>query len=225
MYGVLGMGEAPKSVIEASLNDIGTDTPFNIPWYGRVTPGLEVVYDWVLDNDVPFTLVSALGGKPAPKALTTSAIEVQTAQVVNQRIIEILTEANGMALILWDSHDEFGSAAMAADAIEAGLPTLELTNGMVPIIFDDSPLEPLVESPSVVEDAPEKEDMSFDRPTLENMPAAVVKRTAKEMGFNPKTRDEAISNILGEPTTTVEVGVKTITSVVITYSDGSSITL
>jgi len=224
MYGVLGRGAAPQSVIEASLNDIGITGDFVLPWYGSVGRGLEVVYDWILDNEVKFTLVAASGVKQAPRALRDAAFALEEASDVNARIVETLQENDGISLILWDGNDEDASVAVSSQSIDCGLPTLELTNGMVPIIFDvEAPTTEVAEvEPPKTE---EQEDMSFDRLTLENMPATVVKRLAREKGFDAKTRGDAIAFLLGEemndhaPAASTEE--KTIVSVVIAFSDGS----
>lgn len=221
MYGVLGRGSAPRSVIEASLNDIGSGEEFLIPWYGEVSAGIETVYDWLLDNNVKFTLVTPIDGKQPPRVLRNTALAVEVADDVDARIIDTLSSDKGIALILWNEDDEEVSVATASRSIDSGLPTLELTNGMVPIIFDDTPAPEEAPAPSAPEE--DTEDMSFDLATLENMPAAVVKRMAKEKGFDAKTRGDAIAFLSGEPITDRQPSDKTIVSVVITFSDGSQV--
>lgn len=222
MYGIIGKGSAPKSVIEASLNDIGTDNGFLVPWYGKPSVGLEAVYDWMIDNDVDFEIIT--NGRPVPNVLRDAARAVLESTDIAREIVTTLSAiGNGMALVMWDEVDEDESVRLASLAIDHGLPTLELTNGMVPIIFEGSSPE---EAP-VPEEAPapaasvDEEDTSFDRPTLENMPAAVVKRMAKEKGLDAKTREDAISQLMGELVTSDPVADKTVVSVTITFSDGS----
>lgn len=204
MYGVLGTGSAPAKAIVACLSDIGTDQPFFIPWYGNVTPGLEAVYDWALDNNVEFTLVQDTSIKKAPAVLRTMATHLIDTDAVDQRIIKHLKNSDGHALILWDEEDEEQSVHLAGSAIDAGLPTLELTNGLVPIVFNeqDGPTEIVEEDNDFVVETGGDADAevldNFTREELEIMPAAVVKRVATNKGFAPKTKEEAIDNLTGE---------------------------
>lgn len=201
MYGVLGTGSAPAKAIVASLNDIGKDQSFYIPWYGKITPGLEAVYDWVIDNNVEFTLVQDTTIKKAPTVLRTLANRLFDTESVDQSIIKTLQPEDGHALVLWDEEDEDQSVHVAGMAITAGIPTLELTNGLVPIVFNeqDGPTE-IVESDNefVVADVQSDEIESFTREELEIMPASVVKRVATNKGFAPKTKEEAIDALTGE---------------------------
>jgi hypothetical protein len=211
-YGVIGAGDAPTSVIHESLRDIGTDVTYYIPWYGTPTHGLISVYDWVLDNSAAFFLVvDSSADKPAPRALRTMAERIIDSVAVTNTIVKELRKHDGIALVLWDSDNEAASIAVSTAAIEGGLPTLELTNGMVPILFDDQPVQDNAVTSSddltvetidgeahlVLDADDEEEDTEFDRATLENMPAALVKRMAKDHGAPAKTKAEAIDAILG----------------------------
>lgn len=201
MYGVLGTGSAPAKVIVASLNDVGKTHHFYIPWYGKVTPGLEAVYDWVIDNNIEFTLVQDTTIKKAPAVLRTLATALVDTDSVDQRIIKNIKPKDGHALVLWDEEDEDQSVHVAGMAITAGIPTLELTNGLVPIVFNDQdgPTEIAEEGNDfVVEDAQGDEIDNFTREELEIMPASVVKRVATNKGFAPKTKEEAIDALTGE---------------------------
>ena len=202
MYGVIGTGTAPAKVIVASLDDLGKDKTFYIPWYGVVTPGLEVVYDWVLDNNVEFFLVCAspsIAPKPAPKVLRTMAERVIDSEEVTRSIVNSLVSKDGIALVLWDETDEATSLEVSSLAIDSGLPTLELTNGLVPIVFNDQEQdeESVASSDDLLVEVDSDEVLEFDRETLENMPASVVKRLAKEKGRESKTKGEAIDNLVG----------------------------
>jgi hypothetical protein len=201
MYGILGAGSAPAKVIVASLQDLGHDSHYVIPWYGDVTPGLEAVYDWVLDHNIQFTLVQNPDGKKAPSVLRTMCETLHDSQDVNASIVKMLIPAYGHALILWDDKNEDASFVVATQAIEAGLPTLELTNGLVPIVFDDqeqSSESVADEADIMVEGDSDESTTPWDRDTLENMPAAVLKRMAQSAGATTKTKEEAIKAILGE---------------------------
>lgn len=200
-YGILGSGNAPKSVIESALNDIGTKLNYVVPWYGKVTKGLEVVYDWLLDNDANFVVVSTESGKAVPRVLAEKAITVEKAKDVNFKILKTLKsrEVPGISLIMWDTENNEESIRISSLSIDMELPTLELTNGLVPIIVDDMSVEKDKPEPVKDEELPEIGETSYDRETLEVMPAALVKRMAKDKGINTKTKEEAIEALA--PTT------------------------
>lgn len=191
-YGVIGSGSASRKVIEASLNDIGVKPMFIVPWYGKVTDGLEAVYDWVVDNEATFSIVAKDGVKAVPKILAEKATSVVTVDDVDTHIINTLKnrEVEGLALVLWDQEKETYSVSIASKAIDLRLPTLELTNGLTPIVLDDDSKEP---EESEEEQLPEIGEASYDRETLEMMPTSLVKRMAKDKGFDPKTKDDAVN--------------------------------
>lgn len=217
-YGVIGSGSASRKVIEASLNDIGLEPMFIVPWYGKVTDGLETVYDWLIDNDASFSIVAKDGVKSVPKALATKATSVTTVDDVDAQILSTLKnrEVEGMALVLWDQEKETYSVGVASQAIDLRLPTLELTNGLVPIILDDDSAKE--ESELVVEDEmPDIGETQYERETLEMMPAALVKRMAKDKGFDPKSKEDAV-NMLSSSDKEVTIG-----SIIVLLSDGTEI--
>lgn len=216
-YGVVGAGSASQKVIEASLNDIGLEPLFIVPWYGKLTDGLKVVYDWMLDNEASFAVVAKDGVKDVPKALATKATSVTIVDDVDAHILSTLKEreVEGMALILWDQEKETYSVSIASQAIDLRLPTLELTNGLVPIVLDDD--TDTTESELVVEDEmPDIGETKYERETLEMMPAALVKRMAKDKGFEPKSKEEAVNMLTSD-------GSPSIGSIIVLMSDGTEI--
>lgn len=228
-YGVVGTGTAPEKVIHAALDDITNKVMFYVPWYGKPTEGLEHVYDWLIDNEAEFHVVCLPTAK-VPKALSGNILHATNGDVDNT-IIEALNTGSvkGLALVLWDEERQDYSQSVAEYCINSGLPTLELTNGLVPIIFDDAPsVEVEIEEDPTDTSSTE----SFDRPTLEIMPAAVVKRMAKDNGFDVKTKDEAISALLGDQIASknevlerMDIPDRHIVSVTVRYSDGTTVEL
>jgi hypothetical protein len=221
-YGILGSGNAPKKVIEAGLKDLGTKLQYVVPWYGKITPGLEVVYDWLLDNDVDFMIVAVESGKAVPKVLAEKAVTVESVDDVNYRILKSLKslEVPGISLIMWDTDNEEESIKISSMSIDMKLPTLELTNGLVPIIVDEQTPETKVVEPVADEDLPDIGEASYDRETLEVMPAALVKRMAKDKGLNTKTKEEAIEAL--SPKDQVE-GSNDIGSIIVLMKDGTEL--
>lgn len=221
-YGILGSGNAPKKVIEAGLKDLGTKLQYVVPWYGKITPGLEVVYDWLLDNDADFMIVAVESGKAVPKVLAEKAVTVESVDDVNYRILKSLKslEVPGISLIMWDTDNEEESIKLSSMSIDMKLPTLELTNGLVPIIVDEQTPETKVVELVADEDLPDIGEASYDRETLEVMPAALVKRMAKDKGLNTKTKEEAIEAL--SPKDQVE-GSNDIGSIIVLMKDGTEL--
>lgn len=199
-YGIVGNGTAPRKVIHASLNDIGTKVMYSIPWYGVLpSEGLAHVYDWMLDNEAHYRIVAKVDGKKAvPKALASLCTEVVEVDDVDYAILADVKESFGLTALLWDNDNEEQSAGIAEMSIDLGLPTLELSNGLTPVILDgDTP--PIVEVTNTEPDELENLDITnFDRETLEIMPAAHVKRLARNAGHEVKTKDDAIRVLVGD---------------------------
>lgn len=205
MYGVLGDGSSPRDVIIQSLTDLqarpDVTVKFLIPWYGKVTEGLETVYDWVLDNNVTFSLVvDSAATKKAPSVLRTMAERVVDSADVDRTIINTLVPNQGYTLVLWNEDNPELCTAIAQESITKGLPTLELTNGLVPIVFDDAVEPDMVISATddLMVETDSDEGTEWSREMLDNMPAAVVKRMAQNAGTPAKTKEEAIKALLGD---------------------------
>lgn len=213
-YGVIGSGSASRKVIEASLNDIGLEPTFIVPWYGKVTEGLEVVYDWVVDNEAAFSIVAKDGVKAVPKVLASKATSVIVVEDVDTHIINTLKnrEVEGLALVLWDQDKETYSVSIASKAIDLRLPTLELTNGLVPIVLDDDSGEP----EKAEDELPDIGEANYERETLEMMPTSLVKRMAKDKGFDPKSKEDAVNMLSGDKS-------QKIGSIIVLMEDGTEI--
>lgn len=194
LFGVLGTGTAKKKAIYAALDDLGVKAnEFVVPWYGKPTEGLEYVYDWLIDNEATFTIISSA---KVPNILTTAAKEVTPSKNVNEYIIETLkyNDVTGMALLLWDDINNNESTRLAELCIDSKIPTLELTNGLVPIVFDEE------------REAEQEKALELTKEMVESMPPAVQKRASKK----PATQE---SPVVGIPD-------RSIVKVVVHYSDG-----
>lgn len=214
IYGILGTSQDVQlEVIVASLNDTASDSSIYIlPWYGtkKISPGLEHTYDWMLDNNAKFSIVVSEDGRELPGALRKNAVEIIMAEDVDRVIINKLkTSNNSSALVMWDDSNAERSLTIAVLCITSGINTLELTNGLVPIVVDDEHLNlssKSMEKPKVSLSVtskkqevvlPDMDPRGFDRETLEVMPAASVKRMAKDAGFDVKTKEDAIEALQG----------------------------
>lgn len=238
-YGVLGTSQGiQREVVDASLFDTaGKDSTYLVPWYGtkKVSPGLEYVYDWMLDNEATFHIVACADGREIPNALKKAAVTViGAADDVDKLIIHSLKNSdNPISLVMWDDANAERSLTIAAWSISANLKTLELTNGLVPIVVDDEHLEienSVVEKPKVSlsvssknteVNLPDMDPRGFDRETLEVMPAASVKRMAKDAGFDVKTKEDAIEALQGnspDGNSDSEIG-----AILLVFNDGTEL--
>ena len=227
-YGILGGANVPKEVINASLNDIAKHA-FVIPWYGSkaISPAMECVYDWMLDNEIDYEVVASSEGRPLPKALSNHALNVTTVEDVDSAVIDLLVGCKpGIALIMWDENNPERSLNLANNTIGHGLESLELTNGLCPIVVDPLKQAELVVSEALLSEEDHLDKVldldvtSFDRETLEIMPAASVKRMAANAGFLVKNKEEAIDALTDSTKVKedVEIG-----SILLLFNDGTEI--
>lgn len=181
-YALVGRGGGNKRVISASLNDLPQDSHFHVLWTGEdPTPGQEVVYDWLIDNEKVFTVY----GENVPRGIARYAEDVSD----DPMYTAARNAGCDTALILWE--EGMDDLIISTSGIFPKM--LELTNGLTPIeVADDE--EPVAEPTPV---KPEEEGF-FTREELENMPAAAVKRQAKERGLDitGKVKSQIIDMLL-----------------------------
>lgn len=221
IYGVIGStNEVEPSVVVSSLGDISTKVLYIVPWYGnkKVSTSMEIIYDWLLDNDASFNLVINSDGRTPPKVLIDKASETIETADVDSEIIDKLAEneVKGIALLIWDESHPERSIEIASACIDAGIPSLELTNGLSPIIIDEVADEPTVAD----EDLPSVGDMSFDKETLDVMPAASVKRMARDAGHDVKTKDEAIKALTKKAEAPESAETEEVATIMVLFNNG-----
>lgn len=184
-YALVGRGGANKRVILASLNDLPKDAHFHVLWTGdEPTAGQEVVIDWLIDNEKMFTVY----GKNVPRGIARYAEDILD-EPMDSHVHRLGCQT---ALVLWE--DGMDDTIIRASAVFPQM--LELTNGLAPIevdVSDEDEQEPV----SIPHDEEERE--FFTREELENMPAAAVKRQAKEKGLDitGKVKSQIIDMLLG----------------------------
>lgn len=227
LYGILGGADVPTEVIHESLNDIQTKVKYLVPWYGvkPIPPSLIAVYDWLLDNEADYEVLASTDGPTCPKALREGARTVIETADPSKDIIERLEEAApaGFALIIWDDSQPIDSMSLAVTCIKKEIPALELTAGLSPIIMDDDDLEIELENETVdISELPKIDPAEWDRETLEIMPAASVKRLARDAGHDVKTKAEAIHLLKGGSPTHPQLG-EEIGSILVLLDDGTEL--
>jgi hypothetical protein len=193
-FGVLGRGDSTESsVITACLHDaIDTETDdIHLPWYGKPIPtDLEVVYDWVLDNEVTFTLY-AEDTADVPKAFHKCPFGTV---VAGDPVIGVATACSTL-LYLWDA--DYAVLDFVASAAFAPSLVLDLTNGLHPVEFEGYE-EAITDTPDSKYDDDDDDDddkapQEMTRDELEIMPALSVKRYASaKLGEQFTTKSAAI---------------------------------
>jgi pyruvate/2-oxoglutarate dehydrogenase complex dihydrolipoamide acyltransferase (E2) component len=202
-YAVIGRGDGNRKVITASLADLPAQSIFYVLWTGDSTPAEEAVLDWLIDHEQPFNVYSTVRVPPGLARYAQTIVEGNLPAMLTA----VADMGGSTALVLWDE-------GIDQDVIEAStiLPhLLELTNGLTPIEVqgDDeeevpAPVAVPAEAPTApapvltaVPALPETETSDFSPEELENMPAAAVKRIAKERGMEitGMTKSEIIDSL------------------------------
>lgn len=188
-HALLGIGNAPKSVIQEGLRDVLKDGDIiALPWYGKPTDGLAAAYDYILDNDIEFVMYHDPSVLP-PKAFTSSELGKvqQSNSIALDEEILLSVHDKGKVLILWDDASAESLIHTVFDVIGDNTLVLELTNGLAPISLSLTPeAEVTPAATSYVEDDPTDDaPVAFTEDELNIMPVASLKRLAMETGNLP----------------------------------------
>ena len=213
-----------------------------VPWYGtkKISPALEYVYDWLIDNEALYFIVASSEGRPLPNALRASAKSIEETVDVDTTILSHLDDSDSCtALIMWDEANPSRSLFLASTALGMGITSLELTNGLVPIMVEDADLiipksnssissikvSSKEETDSHIDELLNLDTRSFDRETLEVMPAVSVKRMATNAGLSVKTKEEAINALTGVTPSNEGVSVSSneIGAILLVFEDGTEL--
>jgi hypothetical protein len=207
-YGILGSGTANSKVTQDGLIDIRENDPKAIfVVHARRAPQGSVsdVYDFLVDNEVPFIAVTRVDDK-APKALVNCAIDVVT---TDDPAKEILAQCD-IVLLLWDEENEESSNRLATMSHDAGKGIKDLTMALTPIIVEGAePVEEVV--PVKVGTEEEYAIVGFTRDELLNMNIGVLRRQAKSLGVENvgKTKQEIVDSICAISNDNREVDIDT----------------
>lgn len=227
LYGVIGYTDVPEEVIHGSLNDIRTSVEFLVPWYGikPIPSSLVAVYDWMIDNGANYEVVAIADGSPCPRALREKASLVSEVDSPSEEIIDRLYKAlpAGFALISWDEESPENSMATATTCIIKGIPALELTAGLVPIILEEEVEFEKSVAEVKIEGIDNLDPKDWDQETLNIMPASSVKKLARDAGYTVKTKDEAIKALKGKAYVVASDRDEVIGKISISLADGSEL--
>jgi hypothetical protein len=193
-HAIIGTGATSKKALFQSLEEVVKEgDAVSLVWAGPPNETVELAYDYVIDNEIEFTMFYEDGKQP-PKVFRVSDVGV-TQKSRNPLIAAAKSVSDGgKVLVLWDD-DEQDDYVNAGDAVAAGTLFLDLSNGLAPIIFEDEDEE--VEEVEV-EEEPEEEVETFTRDELLNMPAAAVKRYGSAKGVKAATKGGIIDELFPE---------------------------
>lgn len=197
-HAVVGTGEAPKRVVIEGLTDIvKSGDCVALIWRGKPNDTTEVVYDYVLDNEVNFVMYYEEGTTPPRVFREADHGLVQKVRNSVKAAVQSV-EGKGAVLFLWDDEDEDSQVDPVFDFKSAGTLVLALTNGLAPITDESEIPEPT--DPVLPEDPDEPEDDSrFSKEELENMAAAAVKRYGERIKAKATTKSGIIAELFPEP--------------------------
>jgi hypothetical protein len=148
---VWGSGELGEAAIKAELRDFisahqDEDTDLSFVMYlpkGGVTPSLKVVGAYLMDEEIPFDLLTTEGGTTARGPLKVIAQNAQTAVECKRdpvaRYVKALLDADeAYFLALYDEDDALLDVAMTK-ALEGGASVYNMLDAMSGFEIDDSP--------------------------------------------------------------------------------------
>lgn len=193
VYGVLGTGGGEDRIIEESLADLRNINELVVVGKRKSTNSEKVVYNWMLDNSVDYTLLADMY---SPKVLNENATKIiESSGDHVTEMLDYLDANDGALLLLWDDSEE--TKDIVRVATEKGIKIYELNNGLVPVA---NKVEKIKEKVAKQVPATDVEVEPFTEDELLEMPINVLKRQIKSLGFNstPKdTKRDLVDKIIG----------------------------
>ncbi len=192
-YGVLGTGRTSKNIIEDALNELGVDNDFVVTCGAKPSESESRVINWLIDMEVNFMLTH--NGKAPAEFIEKASVERLDANPARD-IIHYLSKTKGTLLLLWDDTLVPEMEEICFDAADAGVPILDLTNGLVPIAVDITPED----KPTPVQ-TQEVEIEAFTREEMLSMSIGVLRKTAKSQGIQAgtgMTKEQIVDAILSD---------------------------
>jgi len=209
IHAVLGPGgdKVPASVIQDGLKDLlKKGDSVALPWYGGpVSASLEAAYDYIVENEIPFTMFYS--GRKPPVPFEVDHGELAETKNIQKSLAQMASPGSNLLVLFPDEDVDISEEIFGfLDFAPGGVTTLDLTNGLVPIKVNDE--EPDSEEEKVAEAAETEEDSldGFTREELEGLGLKLLKRAAANIapGVTIDSKEQAISLILGEPPQLVE---------------------
>ena len=196
-YGIIGSGTAADNVIEDALTEIGEDNKFIVVCPSKPSKGLSRAIEWLIDREVSYLITCT---EDAPTNFVDNAFGCEyfkKEENAIQKFLDMVRQANGSLLLLWDDTKNEEMEKLCFDAADAGITIRDLSNGLVPIRVEGEP-QPTVEEKHTPTAEIEVEPLSKEE--LQSLPIAMLHKIAKSKGLNPdlnyETTEALISRIL-----------------------------
>lgn len=199
-YGVLGNGNTNKNVIEDALRELGTDNEFIVACGSKTSESESRVLNWLIDMEMFYKVIHA--GK-APEAFLEKAMTVHVHQDAVGPMLKLLKSASGTLLLLWDDAQMDRMEEICIAAADSGIPILDLTNGLVPIMVTGEDTQEQAEPT----EAEEVEIEPFSHAEMMSMSIGVLRKTAKSQGIavdQHATKEDIVKAIMSDKPIEVE---------------------
>ncbi len=172
VFGVWGHADLDSSMrpIEDCLNDLksavepGEDFWFVVAVEPKPTEAMKAVYEWLVENESWYEIVcpkEAQPGRLSTSAFAKGAQEIHEASNVAAKVRTRLRQSSkkepAALLCLYageDDNDELGKF------LSEGLPVRELTNGLIPITFEEEEASPSPEADAFEADMARLDELS-----------------------------------------------------------------
>lgn len=172
-YGIVGTAGASDKAIVAALNDLDEEATFICHKEGKATAAQAAIWNWLIDNEREFSIYGSNLGKDLVKYADFSDFGTP----------EDVIDKSDVVLVLFDETPQIED--LVVYAAKKGKKMLELSNGLNPIEVEDDEAEVVDNSRPLQQDGDDDEGpVPFTRDELEAMPAAAVKRYAKDNGID-----------------------------------------
>jgi hypothetical protein len=199
---LIGTGEGvnvPQSVINESLRDvINEGDHLVLPWYGKPTDALRMVYDYVFDQQVQFLLILTDTGSKVPKAFTDSdhgAVINPNGGLAKAYYNEYTKDQLGSVVVLGGEDDETTNdmlmdvyALLSRNGVTG--PVLDLGDGLTTIEVEVEAEEESAEEESAEEESAEEESAEEESAEEESAEEAPPTLTEVEYAYSLLTTDE-----------------------------------
>lgn len=189
-YGIIGGGKCGENIIEDGLAEVSEDAHFLVYWHKGASSSEDRVYDYILENDLTFTLYVDQG-VTAPKVLTEAARLTIVSSAAQHSIVMDLIPKTEELLVLWDDNNAEVIQELVFLAHDFEVPVKELSNGLIPINVDNT--EPVDDTPTID---------PFSEDELRSMSIGVLRKAAVARGIENASehdKDELIALITGGP--------------------------
>lgn len=194
-YGILGSGDASDNVIEDALIEIGEDNLFIVGCPAKPSKSVARAIDWLIDNEVRYYIVCK-EKTPSRFVDNASSCDYRSEDDIESRVISLVKKNKGSLLLLWDTTKDSEMEKICFDAADAGLPILDLSNGLVPLRVEG---EPSVKKEEHIPTA-EIEVEPLSKEELQSMPITMLYKIAKSKGLDPElnyeTKESLINRLL-----------------------------